>query len=379
MRKVLFVLTFLALFASACSSNPTPKGEVTVYVVVPLSGAQANGGQTVLGGVKLEADQLNKQGGLLGYKVNVVGQDDAADSDTAKAKAQEIADAVKQGTKIIGVIGHLNSGQTLAAMQIYKDLPLVVITPTASEVSLTKQGFRNFFRVNATDAAQGPALAKFIVEQLGGQRIVVVHADNEYGNGLRDQMTTALQGLGHPAAAVVKIPEAAPTYASFIPTIKNAQPDVVFLAGYETEGYVLLPELRDAGVTAKFICSDGCFNSTFVDEAAPASEGAYVGAITPDPKVVADKQWWQEYQAVDSRNPDTYSVPGYSALAVLAAGVQKAGSFDVAKVSDAIRGLDMNTLVGHVTYDANGDLKEQHVYVFQVKEGAFTQVYPKQE
>ncbi len=377
MKKFLLLLATFTLALTACSGTSTPKGEVIVYVVVPLSGAQSNGGQTVVGGAKTMADQINKQGGLLGYKITVIGLDDQADSDVATEKAQEIADAIKQGKKVIGVIGHLNSGQTSAAMQVYKDLPLVVITPTASEVSLTKQGYRNFFRVNATDAAQGPALAHFIVEQLKGQRIVVVHADNDYGNGLRGQVVDALTSLGQTPAAVVKIPEAQPTYAQFIPTIKNAQPDVVFLAGYETEGYVLLPELRDAGVTAKFICSDGCFNSTYVDEAAPASEGTYVGAITPDPKVVADKQWWQNYQQVDARNPDTYSVPGYSAMAVLVAAVQKANTFDIARVEDALHQLDLNTLVGHVAFDNSGDLKEQRVYIFQAKEGAFVQVYPK--
>ncbi len=375
MKRLILLFALVAL--TACSSGGPTKGQVLVYVVVPLSGWQANSGQTVVGGVRTMADQINKQGGLLGYQVNVVALDDQADSDVAAEKAQEVADAIKQGKQVIGVIGHLNSGQTDAAMKVYKDLPLVVITPTASEVSLTKQGYRNFFRVNATDAAQAPALAKFIVEQLGGKHIVVVHADNEYGNGLRDQMTNALKALGQTPAAVVKIPEAQDTYARFIPTIKNAQPDVVFLAGYETEGYVLLPELRDAGITASFICSDGCFNSTYVDEAAPASEGTFVGAITPDPKIAGDKKWWQDYQQVESRNPDTYSIPGYSAMAVLSAAVQKASSFDVTRVEDALHQLDLNTLVGHVNYDSAGDLKEQRVYVFQVKEGAFVQVYPK--
>ncbi len=378
MKKAILLLVLIALSAiTACSGATPTKGEVFVYVVVPLSGGQANGGQTVLGGVRTMADQINRAGGLLGYKVTVNGLDDTADDGTAKQQAQEIASQIKQGKKVIGVVGHLNSGQTLAAMQIYKDLPLVVITPTASEVSLTKQGYRNFFRVNATDAAQGPALAKFIVEQMKGTRIVVVHADNEYGSGLRDQVTNALKALGQTPVATVKIPEAQTTYAKFIPAIKDANPDVVFLAGYETEGMVLLPELRDAGVAAKFICSDGCFNSTFVDEAAPASEGAFVSAISPDPKIVADKTWWADYQKVESRNPDTYSVPGYAAMAVLAEGVKKANTFDSIKVADAIRALDLTTLVGHVTYDANGDLKDQRVYVFTVKDGAFVQVYPK--
>jgi len=377
MKKIILLLVFIALTISACSTLTPSKGEVIVYAVAPLSGWQANGGQTVLGGVRTMADQLNRQGGLLGYTVKVIAIDDQADSDVAADKAKEIADAIKQGKKVIGVIGHLNSGQTLAAMQVYKDLPIIVITPTASEVSLTKQGYRNFFRVNATDAAQAPALAKFIVEQIGGKRVVVVHADNEYGNGLRDQMANAFKSLNVTPVATVKIPEAQTTYAKFIAQIKSANPDVVFLAGYETEGMVLLPELRDAGITAKFICSDGCFNSTYVDEAAPASEGTYVGAISPDPKIVGDKNWWSDYQKVESRNPDTYSIPGYAAMAVLAEGVKKANTLDAPKVADAIRALDLSTLVGKVNYDPSGDLKEQRVYVFQVKDGAFVQVFPK--
>ena len=67
-----------------------------------------------VGGARTMADQLNRQGGLLGYTVKVIAIDDQADSDVAAEKAQEIASAIKQGKKVIGVIGHLNSScQTL--------------------------------------------------------------------------------------------------------------------------------------------------------------------------------------------------------------------------------------------------------------------------
>ena len=67
------------LIANVCSSagcSQKPKGEVTIYVAAPLTGFQANGGQTVLGGAKLAAAKLNQQGGLLGYEVKVVPMDD---------------------------------------------------------------------------------------------------------------------------------------------------------------------------------------------------------------------------------------------------------------------------------------------------------------
>ena len=366
------ILSLLAL--AGCGTAPKLKGEVVVYVAAPLSGWQADGGQTVLGGVRLMAERINAAGGLLGYRVNVVALDDEADSDVAVQVAQEIQKAVQAGTKVVGVVGHYNSGQALAAMDIYKDLPFVVVTPTASDVSLTRKGYTNFFRVNATDAAQAPVDAKFLVQKLGAKRIALVHANNEYGRGLRREMLTALKGLGLEPVVTIEIPEGATTQAKAVQQIKAAQPDAIFLAGYETEGYVLLPELREAGVQAVFMASDGCFLYEFIDGSGPAAEGVYVSGITPDPKGAVDSKWWAEYQKLETRNPGTYSIAGYSAMAVISEGIKKAGSFDAAKVANSIRSLDFQSLVGHISYDTAGDLREQKIYVFQVKSGDFSQV-----
>jgi branched-chain amino acid transport system substrate-binding protein len=303
-----------------------------------------------------------------------VAVDDEADSEVAVQVAEEIEAAIQRGDKVVGLVGHYNSGQSLAAMEIYKDLPIVVITPTASDVSLTQKGYTNFFRVNATDAAQGPVDARFLVQQLGARRIAVVHADNEYGRGLREQMVMALRGLGVEPAVVIEIPEGAPTQTRAVQQVKSVQPDAIFLAGYETEGYVLLPELREAGVTASFMASDGCFLYEFIDGSGPAAEGAYVSGITPDSKLVADRNWWKEYQELETRNPGTYSIAGYSAMEVMVEGIKKAGTFSAAQVSEAIRGLQFKSLVGNISYDAAGDLREQQIYVFQVQNGDFVQV-----
>jgi branched-chain amino acid transport system substrate-binding protein len=79
---------------------------------------------------------------------------------------------------------------------------------------------------------------------------------------------------------------------------------------------------------------------------------------------------------VEYRNPDTYSVNGYSAMQVLAEGVKQAGSLSAAKVADAIRKLDIKTPLGAVQYQDNGDLRAAQIYTFQVENGQFVQVAP---
>lgn len=374
MRKWLIGLLSLLLLAG-CTQQAN-RGEVTVYVAAPLTGFQANGGQTVLGGVRLAAAKLNQSGGLLGYRINVVPMDDESDSDTAVAVADEIRAAVAQGQRVLGVIGHYNSGQTLAAMETYKDLPIIVVTPTASETSITQRGYRNFFRVNANDAVQARVDADFLVNTLGARRIAVLHNDTEYGVGLGREIAVELQKLGAEVVLTRQVKEGQDRYAAEVDQIRQANPDAIFYAGYEIEAPYLRVALVGAGIDAPMLASDGAFLSATIDEAAGMAEGMYVSAFAPSPQTVADAQWIKEYQAVDFRNPDTYSINGYSALMVLAEGVKKAKSLDATEVANALRGATLESLANTLTYDDKGDLQDPTVYIFQVRDNAFAQVSP---
>jgi branched-chain amino acid transport system substrate-binding protein len=374
-----FVFLFLCvLLLAACGGQDEPtKGEVIVYVAVPLSGFQANGGQTVLGGARLAAEQINRAGGLMGYKVTVVGLDDESDSDVALDIAAEVKAAVGRGENVLGVIGHLNSGQTLAAMDIYGNLSLVVITPTASEVTLTQKGYRNFFRVNANDETQARVDAEFLVNKLGARRVAVIYNDDPYGQGLGQLIAGDLASLGAEVVVSLQVAVEQFTFANEIPQIMAANPDAVFYGGYEVEAPYLRLELVEAGLNVPFLASDGAFLAATIDEAGSAAEGMYVSAFGPRPGAAVDDTWIREYQAVEYRNPDTYSINGYSALEVLAEGVRSAGSFDAGAVAGAIRSLSqIETPMGELSYDVQGDLKDQKIYIFQVLEGDWVQVYP---
>ena len=354
------LIALLGLALCGCQGNgrvqePT-KGDVYVYVASPLSGFQANGGQTVLGGVNLMAAELNRSGGLLGYKVVVVPMDDESDSEVALSVAQQVQADIAAGKRVLGMVGHYNSGQTLAAMEIYKDLPLVVVTPTSSELSITQKGYRNFFRVNANDAVQANVAAEFLVEKLGAQRVAVLHNDTEYGIGLRDEMARALAEHGAETVLVIQVSEGQESYQDEIPQIQQASPDAIFYAGYEIEAPYLRFETVQARIDVPLLASDGAFLSATIDDAEGTAEGMYVSGFAPSPKQAVDENWIRMYQEVEYRNPDTYSINGYAALAVLAEGATKAGSFERDKVSDAIRSLTIETPMGALAYQPNGDL-----------------------
>jgi branched-chain amino acid transport system substrate-binding protein len=379
MSKILKLVAPLLLVLSlgACGT-PQPKGEILVYVAVPLSGFQANGGQTVLGGANLKAEQVNRAGGVAGYTIRVIGLDDESDSEVAVEVANQVEADLAEGQNIVAVIGHYNSGQTLAAMDTYKDLPILVITPTASEVSITQKGYPNFFRVNANDIAQGRIDAEFLVNELDASEIAVVHNDTEYGIGLKSQVTKALEELGAEVVLTIQVEEGQETYLNEVERIKEAAPDAIFYAGYEIEAPYLRADLVTQGVTIPFLGSDGTFLSATIDEAGGAAEGMYLSAFAPSPETVIDQQWMKEYQAVEYRNPDTYSINGYAAMDVVVQAIKKANSVDHDDVLYAARQLDFDSVMGRIAFDEHGDVKQQRIFIFQVADNEFEQVWPQE-
>ena len=375
--KRLSVLLILILLLSACGgggSNTPDRGDVVVYVAVPLSGFQANGGQTILGGARLAAEEINRSGGLRGFRVVVRPLDDESDSDVAVERIDSIQAALDGGETVLGVIGHLNSGQTLAAMEVYKDMPLLVITPTASEQSLTTRGYTNFFRINANDSIQAEVAAQFLVETLGASRIAVLHNDTEYGKGLAAALANEVQSRGGQVALELQVQEGQSRYLDEVAAVQAAGPDAIFYAGYEIEAPYLRAELVEAGVSVPMLASDGAFLAATIDEANGTAEGMYVSAFAPSPASVADAQWFEAYQAVEYRNPDTYSVNGYVGMQAMAEAAAKADSFDRDKVADALRSDAIPTLLNDLRFEQDGDVVEPKIWIYQVVDGEFQQV-----
>ena len=375
MRFVILVLVVTLVAACGGGGGDAPtRGDAVVYVAVPVSGFQANGGQTVLGGVRLAAAEINRSGGLLGYRVVVRALDDESDSDVALAQVDQIDAALQAGERVFGVIGHLNSGQTAAAMTRYQEMPLTVITPTASEVALTAQGYDNFFRINANDAVQARVDAQFLVETLGAQNVAVVHNDTGYGQGLAAALAEELAARGATVAVTIEVAEGQSRYADEVAQIAAANPDAIFYAGYEIETPYLRAELVEAGLTMPMLASDGAFLAATIDEAGGTAEGMYVSAFAPSPRNVADSRWIEAYQAVEYRNPDTYSVNGYVAMQVLADGVRQADSLNASAIAQAMRNNVLETLLDGLQFNDNGDLVDPQIWIYQVVNGEFQQV-----
>ncbi len=378
----LLVLLIILAVASAAATLPGcggPSGEVYLYVAVPLTGDMASRGQEIAGGARLRADEVNRQGGVLGKKVVVRTVDDGGDEDMAVEAAKEVAAAVKKGEPILGVVGHYNSGATGPALdQVYKDLDIVVITPGSSNPTLTQKGYQRFFRVVSTDDIQGPVNARKALA-LGWKRIAVMHTDNLYARGLAAAFTEELQKQGNPPIIDVEM-----KYNNLglflrelpghIERTQAQKPDGIFFAGDYPEGIPLVDALRSSGYTGGFMTGDSVMEYEFIDALGSKAEGTIISNIFPEMKAVATDAWANAYRALEKRGPGMDSVTGYSAAHVLLEGVKQANSTQGGAVANALRKVQVKTLIGDWASDDKGDMRDRRIYIFQVKKGAFEQI-----
>lgn len=373
----LAVLLILAAGAAACS--PGPSGEAYLYVAVPLTGDMASRGQEIAGGVRLRADEANREGGVLGKKVVVRALDDGGDSDGAVESAKKVAASLRKGDAVLGVVGHYNSGATGPALDtVYKDLDTVVITPGSSNATLTQKGYSRFFRVVSTDDIQGPVDARK-AGSLGWKKIAVLHTDNLYARGLASAFVAELEKNGvKPVTNIEMKYNNMGVFLRELPANVSqtiaARPDGVFFAGDYPEGIPLLAALSDAGFTGGFMTGDSVMEYEFIDSLGAKAEGAIVSNIQPEMAAVATDVWKSAYRALEKRNPGMDSITGYSAAQVLLEGIKSANTARGSAVADALRKLELKTVIGDWASDPHGDMRVRKIYLFRVHNGAFEQI-----
>lgn len=371
------ILLIAASFSSCRSGEDrSSASEAVVYVTVPLSGLRAEAGLSALGGARLAVEEINRSGGLLGRRLVVRALDDQSDKGAALAIVGKIEQAIKQGEHVAGVIGHLDSGPTSSALPHYEEKGLVLITPAAGMRALTHRGHEFFFRVNANDNVQAELSAQFLVETLKARRVAVVHDGTEYGSELAASLADHLRLIG--ATTAIQVEVKAGQQEGFSPLaidISDAESDAVYFAGSASAASQLVASLKAANLMQPVLASDAAFlASALLNGGDGASEGLFVSALAPSPDTAAGENWVKAYRAVVRRDPGPFSLNGYVAMQVLAEGVRAANSFQGHEIAQAIREIEIETMLGPIRFSANGDWADARVWFFRVEGGDFRQL-----
>ncbi|MGE3325109.1 MAG: branched-chain amino acid ABC transporter substrate-binding protein [Acidimicrobiia bacterium] len=369
----------LSLLAAACGDDGGDSAtETSAAGTATTAGAAA-------GGVKCEGIKLGFIGALSGDNGNLgtnmvngamVAINDfnaknpdcqialeKFDSQGDPAQATPLADKIVNDASIVGLIGPGFSGETNATMDKFEAAGLPMITPGATNAKLSTNGWKMFHRILANDDKQAPGVVTLITKTIGGKKVGVIDDASDYGKGLADAVR---KGLGAANTANATIDPKAADFSAAVASMKSAAVDVVFYSGYYAEAAKMAQQLKDAGVTAKFVSGDGSLDQGFIDNGGTAAEGAYLTATGAPPDI--NPEFAAAFQKAYGTPPALYSPEAYDCAQVFLAAIA-AGKVTRADIAAFVEAYDAPGITKQIKFDATGEPAGEAVFYTVVEGG----------
>jgi len=326
--------------------------------------------QSIYNGVQLAVNELNKQyGARLGVArlVMVKGAADVTDP-------VRIADGFRQDPRVVGVVGHPESGATLNAINEYADAKndgrngVVAISPTGTSPALSGAN-RWLFRVCPSDVQASRAVARFLLDSLHARRASVIYRNDEYGKDWAKSFGEAYRAGNGVVVQRDPYLQGATAWDAYAGYLKLLKPDVLLFPGSQEDALLALRAMRDAGVSTPFIGGD-------------ATSGLEANAVEfPDVRYTAfflarratspeAKAFIAAYTAAYKEEPDQRAALAYDAAMVIGRAVVDVGP-DRAKIRDYVESIGrdrpaMAGAAGPIAFDANHDAVNKPVVIARV-------------
>jgi branched-chain amino acid transport system substrate-binding protein len=385
-RRAIAQLLATTAFATALGGVSASAADKTIKVGLNLSltGADAESALRIKNGALMAFDEINAKKELGGWAIQPVVYDDG----TATAGQYDPAQAATNARKmvsdktVVAAIGPMMSGAGKAMAPILSQGDLATITPSSTNPDITDPKFAEqykpggkaiYFRTVTTDAYQGPNLANYFADVLHVKSVYILDDSGAYGVGIADSFQKRADQKGIKVLGRDRLDPKAADYTAILTKIKSMAPEAIYYGGVTQAGvklakqsYEIIPSIIKAG-------PDGMVSSDLLSGAGfPAVDGWYTSIAAPhlteDNKAA---QFVAAFKGKFNESPDDYTITAYDAALVIIDSVKRvvASGKPVTReaVRDAIQSAKVPTIQGMVSFDANGDLADRTVSVFQIK------------
>lgn len=271
--------------------------------------------------------------------------------------------------KVVAVVGHLNSGVSIPASKIYSDAGIVQISPSSTNPDYTKQGFKTTYRVVATDAQQGPALANYAAKSLHAKSVAIVDDATAYGKGLADEFEKTAKAAGVNVVAREATNDKATDFKAILTKIKGKKPDVIMYGGMDATGGPFAKQAKELGIQSKIVGGDG----VCTDKVAELAGDAVSNIICSEAGLALSKMetgadFEKRYQARFNSPVQIYAPFTYDAVMVIVDAMKRANSAEPAAILAEMPKTNYKGVIGNIAFDEKGDMKEGTITLYEYKD-----------
>jgi branched-chain amino acid transport system substrate-binding protein len=344
---------------------------IKIGVAGPHSGDLASYGLPSVNAAKIVAEQINAAGGINGKMIELLVEDTVCKPEVATNTATKL---ISDGAQM--VLGGICSGATKAALPIYLDAGILVMSPSATNPALTQSGdYPNFFRTIAPDDAQAKLDVDFATDKLGLKKLAVVHDKGDYGKGFAEFAKKFIEEGGKAEVSLYEgVTPGAVDYSAIVQKIKRSGAEAVIFGGYHPEASKIVTMMKKKRLKIPFISDDGVKDQTFVKVAGDSAEGTYASGPMDTSTNPLNQAAVEAHKVTYSADPGAFYENAYSAMLAMTNAAAKAGSTDLAAMKKILQSEKTDTPIGSISFDEKGDTIGYGFSVYQVKDGVFVEL-----
>jgi branched-chain amino acid transport system substrate-binding protein len=333
---------------SSSSGDGAGQKLLTIGFSAAMSGPYAAYDVPSVHGMQLAEDQINKAGGIDGWKVKLELVDNKGDQALSATTVQELLD---KGVGVFFVT--LSEAMSAQAQLITQNGGIVSLGALTSPTVAIDAGPRAFMAVWG-DNTQTAAAAEYSLAQ--GYKAAYVMGSKElpYCSFPPGWFKDVFERGGGKVVGTDNYKIGSTDYGTQVTKIQNCdpQPDVIFSPIFVPDSGVFLKQLRAAGVTTPVVTMDGNDSELFSSSGGNAVDGVVYPTHTflDSPGMPAD--FLKEYKAFFGKDPESNAIEamGRDALYMYVQAAANANSNDPDKVLAAIQNLkDYPMVTGEYT------------------------------
>lgn len=355
---------------TSAETEPAAADEGAILLVGfagPLSGASAGVGKSMRNAVQLALDEANRKGLRIAgksYHFKLLAQDDRADPVTAQYVAHSLV-----SQHVVGVIGHWNSGASLAGAPIYHAAGVPQVSPATMSRKFTAQAYPAVFRTIANNDSVGQYAAEYAVRKLGVKTLATIDDRTPFGQGLAEQFAHVARELGAEVIGSYSVSAKTSDFNAPLMQIRKRRPDLIFFGGLDWQAGLLAKAMKRLKIDARLMASAGTVGLQFLMQAGAAANGALV--LEPGPaleKMPGWKSFRQRYSQSFDTDIDLYATFAYDATQALVNAIRQANSTDTTAIAQEMHRLRFAGVSGTIAFNEEGDLLQPTFTMYEVQD-----------
>jgi branched-chain amino acid transport system substrate-binding protein len=381
MFRTLTLRAFVGAMAAAAAAiglalSPTQAQEpLKIGFSMALTGPLAGAGKSALVAMKIWEEDINKKGGLLGRKVQLVYYDDQSNPSTVPGIYTKLLDV----DKVNLIMGPYATTQIAPALPVAMQKNKLMISLFGTAVNAEFK-YPRYFSMIPTGPNPKPAFTKgffdiAMAQNPKPQTIAIAAADAEFGRNVMDGARENAKAAGLKIVYDRTYPPSTTDFAPIVRAIQAANPDIVVICSYPLDSVGMVRAVNEIGFKPKMIGGGmvglqftaikmqlGPLLNGFVNYETwlPVKTMQYPGALDLVQK-------YQARAAAEGVDPLGYYLPpwAYAYLQVLEQAVNATKSVDDNKLADYIRGATFKTVIGDVKFGAGGEWTQSRMLQVQ--------------